>query len=337
MLEHGGRLAEVAEKYQIPLSEWLDLSTGINPVSWPVPDIPPELWQHLPYNDDTLEAAADKYYGGHGCLAVAGSQAAIQALPHLRSHCRVGMLPLTYSEHAHAWQRNGHEVIRLQTDDIDQYIANLDVLLIVNPNNPTAEFFDQQQLLYWHEQLAHRGGWLIIDEAFMDATPEKSLVAEVTRPGLIVLSSLGKFFGLAGARCGFVFCDELMKKRLAEWLGPWTVAGPSRWVATQALQDHRWQAAMRDQLLKQSKRLQQLLSQYEFEAQSGSALFQWLKTPDAKLIQDRMAQQGIWIRRFENPDSLRFGLPEKNEDWLRLELGLEIAMSYSVDQQIKIK
>jgi len=337
VLEHGGRLAEVAEKYNIPLSDWLDLSTGINPVAWSVPVIAAEYWQHLPYNDDALEAIADQYYGGSGCLAVAGSQAAIQALPQLRPHCRVGMLSLTYSEHAHAWQRHGHEVICLQAREIDQQLPGLDVLLIVNPNNPTAEFYSRSQLLDWHEHLTKRGGWLIIDEAFMDATPEKTLVAEATRPGLIVLCSLGKFFGLAGARCGFVFCDELMRKRLAEWLGPWTLAGPTRWVARQALLDRCWQEKMRQTLHQQSQRLQKMLSNYAFESQAGTALFHWVQTPAAKFIQQQLAQRGIWIRRFEQPDSLRFGLPEKETDWLRLEHGLTAVIVKNVTQGSAIR
>lgn len=337
MLEHGGRLAEVAKRYQIPLSDWLDLSTGINPVAWPVPPVPPGLWQHLPYNDDALETVADAYYGGHGCLAVAGSQAAIQALPHLRPRCRVGMLPLTYSEHAHAWQRQGHEVVALQANAIEQQLKTLEVLLLVNPNNPTAESFAPPQLRDWQQQLAARGGWFIIDEAFMDATPENSLVSQAMQPGLIVLRSLGKFFGLAGVRCGFVFCDELLRKRLAEWLGPWTLSGPSRWVATQALQDRDWQESMRTELRQQTYRLQQLLSDHGFAAPTGTALFQWVKTPAARSMQQQLAQHGIWVRRFDKPHSLRFGLPGNESAWLRLEQGLAAVMALDANGSLQGK
>ena len=59
MLEHGGRLREAAAHYQIPLENWLDLSTGINPEAWPVPALSLDCWQRLPEADDGLEAAAD--------------------------------------------------------------------------------------------------------------------------------------------------------------------------------------------------------------------------------------------------------------------------------------
>ena len=42
MLEHGGRLRAAAERYRIPLADWVDLSTGINPRAYPVPALPPE-------------------------------------------------------------------------------------------------------------------------------------------------------------------------------------------------------------------------------------------------------------------------------------------------------
>ena len=58
MLEHGGGLRAAAEQYRIPLNDWLDLSTGINPQAWLVPTLPATVWQRLPEADDGLEAVA---------------------------------------------------------------------------------------------------------------------------------------------------------------------------------------------------------------------------------------------------------------------------------------
>ena len=102
MLEHGGALRAAVARYGIPLDDWLDLSTGIHPHGWPPPSmIPPVVWQRLPEPDDGLEAAAAAYYGTPHLLPVAGSQAAIQALPLLRKTGRVGVLNPSYAEHAH--------------------------------------------------------------------------------------------------------------------------------------------------------------------------------------------------------------------------------------------
>ncbi len=322
MLEHGGRLRLAATRYDIPLADWLDLSTGINPNGWPVPALPLSAWARLPEEEDGLEAAARDYYGTACVLPVAGSQAAIQALPHLITPCHVGVLQPGYAEHAHAWRRAGHTVTSVPISDLDSAVARSEVIVLIHPNNPTGARFTREQLLHWHEELMARGGWLIVDEAFMDATPEQSLAPFCPRPGLIVLRSLGKFFGLAGARVGFVCAEPLLLNRLKAQLGPWTVTTSSRWVATQALSNRDWQEATRRRIIRNGGRLAGLLTQHELTPSGGCALFQWTLTPRAAELHDRLARVGILARLFEQPASLRFGLPGTEADWTRLNAAL---------------
>ncbi|MGH6631227.1 MAG: aminotransferase class I/II-fold pyridoxal phosphate-dependent enzyme, partial [Burkholderiales bacterium] len=175
MLDHGGRLREASARYGITPGRWLDLSTGINPEGWPVPPLPTSVWAQLPEDDDGLEEAAREYYSAGYLLPVAGSQAAIQALPLLRKRSRVGVLNPGYAEHARAWRRAGHKLIAVTAETIDRTAPDLDVLVLIHPNNPTGTRFPREQLLHWLGQLAARGAWLIVDEAFMDCTPEHSL------------------------------------------------------------------------------------------------------------------------------------------------------------------
>lgn len=315
MLEHGGRLIAAARRYGIPLAEWIDLSTGINPLGWPIPSIPSELWTRLPEEDDGLAESACRAYGAAHALPVAGSQAAIQALPFLRPPGRVGIPHPAYAEHAHAWRRAGHEVMAWTED---RGVEGLDTLVLIHPNNPTGERYSISDLLGWHARLAARGGWLVVDEAFLDATPQASLAPFCTRDGLIVLRSLGKFFGLPGARIGFVLAGEPILMRLQETLGPWTVSGPSRWLARQALADTVWQEAARRRLAAAGERLACLLEEHGLEPSGGTVLFQWVTTPRASAIAERLARRGILVRRFDEPSSLRFGLPGREADWTRL-------------------
>lgn len=325
MLEHGGKLRAAARCYGIPLADWLDLSTGINPNGWPVPNVPASMWSRLPEDDDELESAAHAYYDTKAILPVAGSQAAIQALPRLRVCSRVGILYPSYNEHAHAWARAGHKVAALAADAVDAAVADLDVLVLIHPNNPTGARFQRDTLLRWHEQLAARGGWLIVDEAFMDATPEQSLAVCSPRPGLIVLRSLGKFFGLAGARVGFAIAEPTLLARLNVLIGPWAVAGPARWLATQALRDRVWREAARHRLVKDGARLAALLATHGFVANGGCALFQWTCTSRAAELHDRLARRAILTRRFDDPASLRLGLPGNEREWQRLDAALAAA------------
>lgn len=326
MLEHGGRLRMAARRYGFPLTDWLDLSTGINPNGYPVPPLPPEAWTRLPEDDDGLEAAATRYYGSTALLPVAGSQAAIQALPTLIAGARVTVLAPTYAEHPHAWR--ARRVHACAAADIDAALAATDVLVLANPNNPTGECFAPGQLLDWHRRLAARGGWLIVDEAFIDLTPQLSLTPYAGRPHLVVLRSLGKFFGLAGARVGFVFAEASLRDALAEHLGPWTISGPARHAARAALADEAWQAATRARLAQDGERLAALLHAVGLGKPRGTGLFQWLVTARAAQLGDALARRGILVRLFDDPASLRFGLPGSERAWQRLADALAALVPY---------
>lgn len=334
LLHHGGKLRVAAARYNIPLEQWLDLSTGINPNGWPVPAIPAEVWSRLPEEHDGLEQAAHDYYGAADLLPVAGSQAAIQALPQLRASSRVAVLNPAYAEHAHAWQRAGHSVIAVTVDKISSAIAESDVVVLINPNNPTGARFHREQLLHWHEQLAARGGWLVVDEAFMDCTPNQSLCHYASAAGLIVLRSLGKFFGLAGARIGFVCAEPPLLTQLHALLGPWSINAPARYIATLALQDHHWQTAIRKQLHMDAARLHALLAQHDLMPSGSCALFQWICTPLAEALHDQLSRQGILTRLFTEPASIRFGLPKDETAWQRLNADLERIMAKDISQTV---
>ncbi len=318
MLEHGGQLRSAAARYGIPLQDWLDLSTGINPIPYTPPPVPVSAWAHLPQENDGLEQAAANYYGTPDILPVAGSQAAIQALPRLREKCRVGVLYPGYAEHAQAWHRCGHAVLALHENQIAEQINTLDVLVLTNPNNPTGVLFHHEQLHEWHAQLAARGGCLIVDEAFIEASEQASIIQTNMPHGLIVLRSLGKFFGLAGARVGFVAAHPALLVPLRELLGPWPLSGPSRFVALAALSDIAWQTTTRSRLQQDGLRLALLLHDAGLAPEAGCALFQWVITEQAAHIHSQLAHLGILTRLFPIPLSLRFGLPATEADWLRL-------------------
>ncbi len=318
MLEHGGQTRAAAARYGIALGNWLDLSTGINPIPFEPPPVPPDAWGRLPQEQDGLEEAAAAYYGTLDVLPVAGSQAAIQALPRLRDCIRAGVLAPGYIEHAQAWRNAGHEVVNINADEINTHLEEISVLVLMNPNNPTGAAFALEQLREWHGRLAEHDGWLIVDEAFIEATKMSSMAQAQMPQGLIVLRSMGKFFGLAGARVGFVLARTALRNALREALGPWALSGPSRFVAQAALRNRAWQAATRERLLQDGVRLAQLLHAAGLPPAGGCELFQWVPTKQAETIHRQLAQRGILTRYFAEPGSLRFGLPGSEADWGRL-------------------
>lgn len=322
MLNHGGNLRQAAQQYGIPFEAWCDLSTGINPNPYPIPSMPIDAWHRLPEDNDELIDAACTYYHCQSLLPTAGSQAAIQILPQLRPRCHIAMPKNMYQEHAQAWQTNGHLVTFFDTTPNAKMLATVDVLLLCNPNNPTGTRFSKDQLLAWHQQLSSRQAWLIVDEAFMDNTPQDSIASETHLAGLLVLRSLGKFFGLAGARVGFLLAQTNMLALAQEIIGPWSIAGPSRYIATHALRNHAWQNDTRKTLSTNIQQLKQLLQQNGLIPTGGTDLFQYVVTPQAITFHQKLAKQGIWVRLFEEKSALRFGLPSDG-DWDKLALALK--------------
>ncbi|MFB4392977.1 MULTISPECIES: threonine-phosphate decarboxylase CobD [unclassified Pseudomonas] len=322
MLEHGGRLLRAVRQYGIAREQWLDLSTGIAPWSFAVPSIPLDAWARLPENEDGLEQAARRYYGVDSLLAVAGSQAAIQALPQLRAQSRVGVLSPCYAEHPHAWGKAGHTLVELGEAQVDDALDSLDVLLLVNPNNPTGLRVPRERLLGWYARLAQRGGWLVVDEAFMDNTPDQSIVECSGQPGLIVLRSFGKFFGLAGVRLGFVMAEPGLLHALGEILGPWCVSGPTRMIGQACLRDEAAQHLQRVRCAQASQRLAALLAQAGLPASGGCDLFQYVRSERAEHLHDVLARRGILVRLFETPLAVRLGLPASEAQEQRLRQAL---------------
>ncbi|MCK4121720.1 threonine-phosphate decarboxylase [Ralstonia pseudosolanacearum] len=327
-IAHGGNLAAARARHGEPSGGWVDLSTGINPHGYPVPPIPPEAWLRLP-EDDGLEAAAASHYGvasADAVLAVAGSQAAIRALPLLLPRGRVGIARIGYSEYAPAFARAGHDVVLLdERDFLDATLPDaLTHLVVVNPNNPTARCLPAATLRDWHARLSARGGTLIVDEAFietLDAPP--SLAPLAGAPGLIVLRSIGKFYGLAGARIGFVLGPPACLAALREALGHWTVNGPARAVVRAALADTAWQSATRARLRAEGARLSARLARHGLP-NASTPLFAWVPTPDAAALHAALARQGLWTRLFDVPGTppvqgLRLGLPPDAFGWQRLD------------------
>jgi cobalamin biosynthesis protein CobC len=321
MLEHGGNLRAARRHYGG--DDWIDLSTGINPVGYPAPAPSPDAWQRLPEPSPELVRAACDYYGAPLLLPVAGTQAAIQALPRLRAPARVTVAAPSYAEHAHHWGRHGHQLRQVPYDALDAAVETSDVLVVCNPNNPTGAVVAPERLLDWHARLSARGGWLVVDEAFGDTARAASIASRSGADGLIVLRSVGKFFGLAGLRLGFVGAAPALLHALEDLLGPWAVSGPAQEIAIAALDDGAWQRATQDRLARDGERMRALLAGAGIAA-SGTPLFRWWPEARAEAFHEHMARRAIWVRLFrEAARGIRVGLPASEAHWRRIEQALQ--------------
>ena len=328
LLFHGGDLQSASAIYGRKPNDWVDLSTGINQHSYPVPTIDTNAWHQLPYVDPALTKAAGSYYGEHPCLASSGSQSVIQLLPfilHQLGSQKATWIPnVGYQEHRQAWSQQGDVRTysgldsQLAAQQIDAALHNdeLGHLVIIHPNNPTGETFKRQQLRSWAQELQTVDGFLVIDEAFIDITPRASVLAEKLADNVIVLRSVGKFFGLAGIRLGFTFATQSILNQLAKVIGPWSVNGPAQWVAAAALNDTDWQTSMRSQLINEGLQQLQLwqpsMTRLGAKLASTHELFRsFIMASDlAHRLHHSAAKNGILLRSVDINSStslLRFG------------------------------
>jgi cobalamin biosynthesis protein CobC len=328
--DHGGQLQAATAAFGTPAEGWLDLSTGINPVPYSVPDLAPALWARLPDADlfQAARRAALAYYGapahegpnGVGIVEAPGSQALIQALPRLVRPTRVAVVGFTYAEHERCWRAAGHRVV--EVDGIED-VTGASVVVLANPNNPDGRLFAAPQLMSLVERLAAADGLLVVDEAFADVMPESSVAAFAGRPGLCILRSFGKFFGLAGLRLGYALAPRELAAALEGHLGPWRVSGPALEIGRQAMTDAVWIEATRAKLTAAAARLDRLLAGAGLAIIGGTALYRLADCPDAEALHAALARQGILVRRFpRRPRWLRFGLPADDAAALRLRRAL---------------
>lgn len=320
---HGGNLAGAAQKFGIPADGWLDLSTGINPTAYPIPELELDLWARLP-DFDLLQNLKEAAVFGYGVpstdlvIPVSGTQTLLQILPRLFTRPKkVRIVGPTYKEHEYCWKQAGHDV--LEVPDIFEAENEGDIVIVVNPNNPTGDVYPPDHLLDLAASQHKKGGLLIVDGAFMDCAPTIDISRHAGTDGLVILRSFGKFFGLAGIRLGFVLAGGDLAERLKEGIGPWAVNGPALEIGRRALRDHLWIKSMRETLAQSARRLDDILEKAGIEVIGGTSLFRYCEHLEANFLFEHLGKNGILVRPFEDqPNNFRVGLPGDENQWARL-------------------
>lgn len=321
-LPHGGDLEAARAVFPGAPGPFLDLSTGINPNPYQLPQLPEATFAKLPQPSDTLSlaAAAAQAYGApsHRHVAAAsGTQILLTQLARLVPPGPAKVLATTYGEHARAAMLAGHEV-----EGVAELasLADADLAVIVNPNNPDGRIVPKAALLALAGRLQDRGGLLVVDEAFMDVGPANaSLCSNVAWGNIVVLRSFGKFFGLAGVRLGFAVGPEEIAERLRAALGPWPVSGPAIEIGLKALTDTAWIETTRSTLVKEAARLDASLAEASLGVVGGTSLFRLVASDQAAALYHHLGRAGVLVRAFpERSNWLRFGLPGSKPDWERL-------------------
>lgn len=301
--DHGGGIDAAIAQYGGTRNDWTDLSTGINPIPYPLPSFHGYHWTQLPDRAafDAFEAAARKFWqvpANAEIIPASGASAIIAMLPSVLKGATAVIPEPTYNEHRAAYLAHGWEMTNKG-----------DVKTIVHPNNPDGHLYSTADL---------NAQTCVIDESFCDVCPELSMMSHAIDDGHLIIKSFGKFWGLAGMRLGAVIAPKSFAPALRDRIGPWAVSGPALYTGTRALQDAHWANDTRQRLAQDAQKLDQIMLDKGAKTMGGTTLFRLYHVDNAGAWYDRFAQNRILTRVFPySQHFLRLGIPA-HDQWQRV-------------------
>ena len=247
-------------------------------------------------------------------LVTRGSDEGIDLL--LRAFCRAGrdsivITPPTYGMYAVAAGIQGAAVKTAPLDracdfalDVGAVLAAVDpsvkLVFLCSPNNPTGQLLNRDSVLNVITSLASRAV-VVVDEAYAEFTSEPSFVEELgAHPNLVVLRTLSKAFGLAGARVGVTLASPQLIGVLQKIIAPYPIPAPVARAALDALTPGAIAAARQSalELVGERRRVAAALAQFPFVRQvwPSDANFLLAEVADSARVMSVARAAGLVIR-----------------------------------------
>ncbi len=320
---HGGNVYAASRELGIPVERILDFSASINPLG-PSPlalqairDGWPSL-RHYPDPDcqalrsalaERWELSPDRFVIGNGSAEL------IHALPRALKMQRVLVLGPTFSEYARAVELagGGVEVLMARRSDgyrppLDEALRRLrerdrrvDAVVLCHPNSPTGQVCEVTAVLRLVRMAAKRSVWVIVDEAFVDYCPDRSLLRYVPgQPLVVVIRSFTKFHALPGLRVGYAVASKRVVEAVRHHLPPWTVNVLAQNAAvaslTDLLHERRSLAFMKRERSRLIKRLRSLPGVTVYPSVANFLLVELPPPLRASAIVAALRRRGLLIR-----------------------------------------
>lgn len=258
LASHGGDRWAAQEKWGIAADEFLDFSASINPLgpsSYSLQAIQDNLsgLDHYPEpSGAVLKRALAQYLKVEEQYLVLGngSSELIYLCARLFYRHRVLVLAPSFSEYGQGVinpciVRVGLDLstMRLPLDELSALLREGDLLFIANPNNPTANLFNREELLQILQLVKNKQAMLILDETFIDFIQDRSVsLRDISSQGsnLVILGSLTKFFALPGLRIGYALSSRDNIVKMERLLPPWRINNLALAAGAAALQDQEY-------------------------------------------------------------------------------------------------
>ncbi len=321
--KHGGDISSFANQFGHDQDTILDLSVN----TWPY-DVPRGLRKHLIkelgnisyypdiHSERFRDAVAAHYAVSRDCVVPAGgSIQLVYALCSSPYYDSVVTFEPTFNEYRRASAVYSKKHASLFCLEAKNYGINVNSLIklsqnnqlifVCNPNNPTGTLIPNDTLHGILKQSERNDSLLVIDEAFIDFVPDRSVAKWIENyRNLIVLRSLTKYFGLAGLRVGYALTHPDTAERISRYLPPWSLntlalcAG--EWVLNNADHFNR----QKDHWLCETRRMMNTAQKHDdletFPSSTSYFLFQVSSIKMANAFFAFLGQQGIMIRQCDD-------------------------------------
>ena len=334
--EHGGNIYRLADELKIQEREVIDFSASVNPLGVSK-KVKAEIRRQLKYlhrYPDPDAKRLRKRLGQHHAidpgtvLCGNGSTELICLITKAFSPQRVLVPAPTYSEYERAVHSAMRQDERAQIQHVvlkaedgyaisgEKYIHALqrgwstnashsnhysslpfEMAFLCNPNNPTGRLLRRQQVSEIADAAKECGCYLIVDEAFIDFSPDNSVVEEVAdNPYLIVLRSMTHFYALAGLRLGYGIFPTNVIERLQQYRAPWTVNILAQKAAAAALKDKAYRKESMAVLRQEKTFFEKTFRKLGITFFPSDANFYLVKTAVAPEICRHLRKKGILVR-----------------------------------------
>ncbi|HWJ07902.1 MAG TPA: Rv2231c family pyridoxal phosphate-dependent protein CobC [Nocardioides sp.] len=264
---------------------------------------------------ERARASAARHHGRprDGVLVTAGAAEAFTLLARLRPWRRPVVVHPQFTEPHAALEQAGHRVTSVvlpppYTLDPGLVPDDADLVVIGNPTNPTGVLHPADEI----RSLLRPGRVVVVDEAFMDCVPgETESLAGVRLPGLVVIRSLTKHWGIPGIRAGYLVGDAMVVAGLALNQTPWSVgttaaAAVEACTSLQAADEAHRRA---EEISDRREHLEKGLADLGIDFLPSAASFVLARTGPG--VREALREQGIAVRRADT-------FPGLDPSWVRI-------------------
>lgn len=308
----------------------LDLSGSVAPVSLQIPEMPAEVWRIGDALRSQFHMKSREFFECESVLAVTGIESGITALARLfqtwYGSMRVVLAEPCFDQWDVRFRRASHVVLDWPVDMIlEGEIPECDVVVLGRPVNPTSQMVSIDVAKKIAKRLRAEGGWLILDEAYIDWSGEESYTSFIEDMPAIVLRSMAPFTGLSGANLAFVCGTKSVCQALLEEVGTQAVSAAQWWLALEYFKAEYWRQSQMDELAKSVIRLQEVWRTRvgeKIELTPGGYFLSFVH-PDCAKWAHQLEQQGILVRLYSGEsDIIRCAIPRDEASWTRLSLAV---------------